>query len=451
MGTRFRVDPELHAQQSFLPVRLCLRRFGRAQNDNYDLTRSRQARGACSLSRYKASAMTTTRSWKRSLGVLVMMQALMTVTAVVLATVNGLAGLRIAPDARLATLPVTAYVVGGASSTFGASLLMARVGRRAAFVVGIACGMLGALVCAYATHARHFWLLCVGSMIVGVYGAFSQYHRFAAADVAPPEFLSRAVSLVLAGGVVGAIVGPESAKLTKDLAAEPYVGSYLSLVGVCALALIGVSQLSIPHQTSAQQRIEWALLGKALQRFDVVVAIASGVVGYAVMIFLMTATPLAMQQHAHHFQDTALVIEWHVLGMYAPAFVTGSLIKRWGVRLVITLGALLMLVCIFINLSGVSVGHFWTALLLLGIGWNFMFVGGTTLLAQAGTPKDKALLQGTNEVLVFAANVIASITAGVLLHRLGWQTMNQVSLPFLLTLLALTLALGRRGVAISSP
>lgn len=394
--------------------------------------------------------MTTAQSWKQSLGLLVALQALMTVTAVVLATVNGLAGLALAPDARLATLPVTAYVVGAAVSTFGASLLMARVGRRAAFAVGIVCGMLGAIVCAYATHAHEFWLLCAGSMIVGVYGAFSQYHRFAAADVAPPEFLSRAVSLVLAGGVVGAIVGPESAKLTKDLAEEPYVGSYVSLVGVCALALMGVSRLSIPHRVGAQRRIEWALLGKALRRFDVVVAVASGVVGYAVMIFLMTATPLAMQQHAHQFHDTAFVIEWHVLGMYAPAFVTGSLIKRWGVRAVITAGALMMVACIFINLAGVSVGHFWAALLLLGIGWNFMFVGGTTLLAQAGTEDDKALLQGTNEVLVFAANVLASVTAGVLLHRLGWQTMNQVSLPFLLTLLVLTLVLGQRPAPASS-
>ncbi len=389
-------------------------------------------------------------SWKRSVAVLIGLQAVTSITAVVLATVNGLAGLALATDRRLATLPVTAYVLGGALSTFGASLLMARTGRRAAFAIGILCGISGALLCAYAAHVEEFWLLCVGSLIVGVYGAFSQYHRFAAADLAPPEFLSRAISLVLAAGVVGAVVGPESTKWTKDLTGMPFVGAYLSLAAIGLLALGLVTRLRI-HDTERHARAhDWRALRRALRQLDVAVAIVSAVVGYAVMLFLMTATPLAMQHQRHPFDDTALVIEWHVLGMFAPAFVTGSIIRRLGELRVIVTGAVLMLLCAVINLIGVSVAHFWSALLLLGVGWNFMFVGGTTLLARASDPEHKAIVQGANEVLIYVANAIASLTAGVLLHRVGWQAMNRVSVPFLLAAIALCVLLALRrqpGVA----
>ena len=305
-------------------------------------------------------------------------------------------------------------------------------------------------MCAHAAWTQQFWLLCAGSVVIGVSGAFSQYYRFAAVDLAPAEYLSRAVSLVLAGGIVGAIVGPESAKLTKDAVGSAYVGAYLWMALVGLAALVCSAGLQIPHEPIAGKRFEWAALGAALRRLEVFVAIKSAVVGYAVMIFLMTATPLAMQ-HAHHdFDATAFVIEWHVLGMYAPAFFTGYLIRAWGVPRVIALGTLLMLASAAINLLGVGMLHFWAALLLLGIGWNFMFVGATTLLAQACSETDKAMLQGTNELLVFAGNVLASTLAGVLLHALGWQAMNQVSLPFLVAMLALLVVLSRRRVALTT-
>jgi len=394
--------------------------------------------------------MSPSPSWKRSLLLLFVLQALMTTVAVVLATVNGLVGLALAPTPTLATLPVTTFVAGGALSTFGVSLLMARIGRGTAFSVGIACGIVGALVCAYAAWTRQFWLLCAGSLVVGVSGAFAQYYRFAAVDLAPKEYLSRAVSLVLAGGIVGAVVGPESAKVTKDAVGGAYVGSYLWMAVVGLVALVCSAGLRIPHQPSAGKKFAWAALAAALRRLEVFVAIKSAVVGYAVMIFIMTATPLAMQ-HAHHeFDDTAFVIEWHVLGMYAPAFFTGYLIRAWGVLRVIGLGALLLLASASINLLGVSMLHFWGALVLLGVGWNFMFVGATTLLAEACSETDKAMLQGTNEVLVFAGNAVASTLAGVLLHALGWQVMNQVSLPFLVAMLALVVALSRRRIAVTT-
>lgn len=394
--------------------------------------------------------MSPSPSWKRTLVVLLVLQALMTVIAVVLATVNGLAGLALAPTPALATLPVTAFVAGGAVSTFGASLLMARMGRVAAFRMGIACGIAGALLCAYAAEQHQFWLLCIGSLIVGVSSAFAQYYRFAAVDVAPVEYLSRAVSLVLAGGIVGAVLGPESAKWTRDLAGTTYVGSYLWMAAVGFLALLCSAALSIPHQPGVAKAFSGAVLVKAFKRLEVLVAIKSAVVGYAVMIFLMTATPLAMQ-HAHHdFDDTAFVIEWHVLGMYAPAFVTGYLVKLWGTSRVIGLGAVLMVVSTAVNLTGVEVSHFWAALLLLGVGWNFMFVGATTMLAGACSDADKAMLQGANELLVFAGNALASTLAGVLLHSVGWQAMNQVSLPFLVGLLALLAVVGRRRAVVAT-
>lgn len=394
--------------------------------------------------------MSPTPTWKRSLSLLVVLQALMTVIAVVLATVNGLAGLTLAPTPSLATLPITAWVMGGALSTFGVSLLMARIGRGRAFSVGIGTGILGSLVCAYAANDDQFWLLCAGSLIVGVSAAFAQYYRFAAVDVAPPEYLSRAVSFVLAGGIVGAILGPESTKWTKGLLDRAYVGSYLSMAGVGLLALLCSSRLRIPHQPGASKRIDWSVLGGALRRLDVLVAIKSAVVGYAVMVFVMTATPLAMQ-HAHHdFDDTAFVIEWHVLGMYAPAFVTGYLVRAWGVLRVIALGAALMLVSAAINLTGIDVLHFWGGLMLLGIGWNFMFVGATTLLAEACSDADKAMVQGANEVLVFAGNALASTLAGVLLHSIGWQAMNRVSVPLLLAMLGFVALLARRRPAVAA-
>lgn len=394
--------------------------------------------------------MSPSPSWKRSLVLLIALQALMTVIAVVLATVNGLAGLSLAPTPTLATLPVTAFVAGGALSTFGVSLLMARIGRSAAFSAGIACGIVGALVCAYAAESQGFWLLCAGSLIVGVSGAFAQYYRFAAVDVAPPDYLSRAVSLVLAGGVVGAVLGPESAKWTRDLIGSTYVGSYLSMAAVGLVALLCSAGLYIPHQPGVQKTFSWAALGLAFRRLEVLVAIKSAVVGYGVMIFLMTATPLAMQ-HAHHdFDDTAFVIEWHVLGMYAPAFFTGYLVRVWGVLRVIGLGVVLMLVSALVNLTGVELTHFLVGLVLLGIGWNFMFVGATTLLAEACSDSDKAMLQGTNELLVLVGNVLASTLAGVLLHGVGWQAMNQVSVPFLVAMLALLAVLGRRRVVVAT-
>jgi MFS family permease len=313
-------------------------------------------------------------------------------------------------------------------------MLMAKVGRRAGFRLGAAVGVAGALLGAWATQLHSFALLCVGTFVLGIAAAFAQYYRFAAAEVAPDAFRSRAVSWVLSGGIIGAILGPEGSRFTKGLTAEPFVGSFLSLAVLAGLAFALIGLLQLPP-AAERRAVEPGLWRRLLRRPQLLGAVISAVVGYAVMLFLMTATPIAMHQCHHGFDDTARVIEWHVLGMFVPSFFTGSLIQRFGARHIIALGALLNLGCAAINLSGTSVTHFWIALVLLGVGWNFMFVGGTALLTTAATADEQPLAQGINESLTLFANAVASGLAGYLLHRVGWQTMNYAALPFLLVCL----------------
>jgi MFS family permease len=387
-------------------------------------------------------------SFKRNLALLFCLQALVSTSSVALAVVNSLAGLELAPSERWATLPITCFVVGAALSTFFASLLMARIGRVRGFRVGIGLGMVGALVSAAAAQLESFWLLCAGSVVLGCYSAFGGYYRFAASEAAGEGWRERAISWVLAAGVVGALVGPESTKWTKGLLAHPFVGTYLSLVVAASLALVVTIPLRLPQPgTAPSLRLRGAL--GLLGKLEISTAMSSAVIGYAVMLFVMTATPIAMHQHHHQYDDTALVIEWHVLGMYAPSFVTGSLIRRFGVLRVIGTGSALMLASVAVNLLGVTVAHFWLALVLLGVGWNFMFVGGTTLLAQSCTEADKTIAQGLNEVFIFGSNAIASAVAGVVLHRIGWQTMSVLSVPFLALPITATalLAVKRRQLA----
>jgi MFS family permease len=370
-------------------------------------------------------------SWKPTLLLLTTLYALTSISAVTLAAVSGLAGLAFASDPANATLPVTCYVIGGALSTFSISMLMAKVGRRVGFRLGATVGVTGALLGAWAAQRHSFTLLCGGTFVLGISAAFSQYYRFAAAEIAPADFRSRAVSWVLSGGIVGAILGPEGSRFTKGLTAEPFVGSFLSLGVLAALAFGLISWLELP-QPLTRYALEPGSWRRLLKRPQLWGAMSSAVIGYAVMLYLMTATPIAMHQCHHGFDDTARVIEWHVLGMFVPSFFTGSLIQRFGTRPIIALGALLNVACAAVNLNGTSVTHFWIALILLGVGWNFMFVGGTALLTTAASPEEQPLAQGINESLTLFSNAVASGLAGYLLHRVGWQAMNYAALPFLL-------------------
>jgi MFS family permease len=374
--------------------------------------------------------------------ILALAQGLLLTHGVSMIAVTGLAGRAIAPDAGWATLPLTAYVLGGAATTLPAAFFMRRHGRRAGFRLGVLLGCLGSLVCALGVASGSFWLLCLGTALCGGYTAFGQQYRFAAADVADLSWKGRAISLTLAGGILGGVLGPEMGKLTRDLLAPTYLGTYLSLAVVALVALAIVSRLDIPPLTALQRQASGRPLLLIARQPAYLLAVLAAATGYGVMNLLMTATPLAMDICRHPFGDTAFVLEWHVIGMFAPSFFTGDLIKRFGVLKIIGTGTLLMAGCIGIALSGVSLMHFWWALVLLGVGWNFLYLGGTALLTETYRPEEKAVAQGSNDFMVFAVQGVSSLSAGLLISRQGWEALNTLALPAVLLTATATLAYG---------
>ena len=379
---------------------------------------------------------------KKNVALLSACQGLLLTNNSILIATNGLAGYALADDKTWATLPVTAYIVGAAMTTMPASLLMRRLGRRSGFMLGAAVGILGALICAYAAYGHRFWLLCLGTLVLGVYNATGQYYRFAAADSASASLKSRAISLVLAGGIAGGILGPETSKITRDILPAMYAGSYLSLVGFCVLALGLLSTIRIPRLSSTEQRDSGRPLATIVRQPGFIVAVTSAVVGYGVMNLLMTATPLAMSVCQLPFSDAAFVIQWHVIGMFAPSFVTGGLIKRFGVLNVMLTGVACSLACVAVALAGLDVANFWLALVLLGVGWNFMFIGATSLLTECHTSPERAKVQGANDLAIFITMAATSMSSGILFTLQGWELMNKLAVPFLLIAGATMLWLG---------
>lgn len=369
---------------------------------------------------------------KKNVAVLATLQALLFTNNSTAIALNGLVGYALAENKALATLPVTGWVVGAALTTYLASMLMRRIGRRAGFTVGTCIGIIGASLACTAIYIGNFWLFCAGTVIFGVYNAFGQYYRFAAADAAPAEFKSRAISLVLAGGLVGGIIGPATSQWTKDLLPVAYLGAYLTLIGFLFVVLIVLRLLDIPTPPPAVQRETGRTLSQLAAQPAFIVAVLAGAIGYGVMNLLMTATPLAMDICGHSYGAAANVISWHVIGMFAPSFYTGSLIKRFGVLRILLAGVALMLVCIAIALAGIAVANFWLALLLLGVGWNFLYIGGTTLLTETYRPAEQAKAQGANDMLIFVTMALSSFSSGMLLEANGWQTLNYLAVPFVI-------------------
>ncbi len=360
-------------------------------------------------------------------------QGLLLTNNSILIAANGLAGYALATDKALATLPITTYIVGAALTTLPASLLMRRLGRRAGFTLGAVFGIVGALICSYAAFAHEFWLLCAGTLVLGIYNATGQYYRFAAADSAGIDFKSKAISLVLAGGIAGGFLGPETSKISKDFFVQAaFAGSYLSLGVFCLLAIGLISLIDIPPLTVAERKESGRPLTTIARQPAFIVAVLSSVTGYGVMNLLMVATPLAMVACQHPFSDAAFVIQWHVIGMFAPSFFTGALIKRFGVVNVMLIGVVLNFGCIGVALAGLEVAHFWTAMVLVGVGWNFMFIGGTTLLTECHTPSERGKVQGANDLAIFLTMIVTSLSSGLLFTLQGWELMNQLAVPFLL-------------------
>jgi MFS family permease len=387
---------------------------------------------------------------KRTVAILAACQALLFANNATLIAVAGLAGVALASDKSLATLTVTAWVLGGALATLPMSLLMQRIGRRGGFYVAAAAGVAGAVLGALAIYLGNFWLLCFAMLGFGVYNGGAQFYRFAAADAAPPDYKSTAISLVLAGGLVGGLIGPELSKLTVDAFGARYLGTYLSLLGYFALVMLILGMLRIPAPTAAEQSGGGRPLTEIAAQPAFIVAVIGAALGFGVMNFLMVATPIAMGTHGHGYGDAAFVIQWHVIAMFAPSFFTGGLMKRFGVLRVMFAGVIALCVCVAIALVDVTVMHFWWALVLLGIGWNFLYIGGTSLLTETYHPTERAKTQGVNDFIVFTTQAITSVASGWMLERGGWATVNYLALPLIaVTAVAIFWLMYRRRVALT--
>jgi MFS family permease len=389
-------------------------------------------------------------SLRPQVALLIGLQALLLTNNVTLVAVNGLAGLAIADNKLLATLPVTGYVLGGAVWAMPAAAFMHRFGRRAGYTLGSIVAIGGALLGWYALTVKSLPLLCLATFVCGLYNAFGASLRFAAADVADafrPAFRARAISLVLAGGIAGGVLGPEISKWSRDWLPNAFAGTYLTLVGFAMASLVLAQCLRRPGVTHAQAAAGAPArpLREIVRQPACAVAILSAAFGYGVMNLLMVATPLAMEVCRHPYASAAFVIEWHVVGMFAPGFFTGGLIARFGALPVIAAGCVLMLGCVAVALSGVELMQFLVALFLLGVGWNFMYTGGTTLLTTSYRPSEKARVQGFMDLCVFTVMVSSSASSGALLFVNGWTVLNLLSLPVVVVLAAVLWLAARQG------
>ena len=370
----------------------------------------------------------------RNLWLLTICQGLFMTNNVTFMAVNGLVGLNLAPFGWMATLPLMAYVVGGAMSTALVTRTQSRYGRKVSFQLGLGVAVLSALLCCYAAYSKNFWLLVAATVVAGYYNANAQLYRFAAAELAAPAFKEKAISLVMAGGLLGAVLGPNLASKTRSLTDVPFAGAYLALAVVALLAMAMLAYVTFPPAPAKTTSKGGRPLGEIMRQPVFIVAAAAGALGYGVMNLLMAATPIAMQICGLSFSDTAWVLEWHVIGMFAPGFFTGHLIKRYGTLPIMAIGLALNIVCVIIALSGIEFRQFLVALFLLGLGWNFLFTGATTLALTAYQPEEKDKAQGALNFCVFAVLAVSSLTSGVLVTTQGWALLNMGSLlPLSLT------------------
>jgi MFS family permease len=391
-----------------------------------------------------ATDTATTSAGRRDARVLAACQGLYTAAVSIDLTLTALTGHMLAPDKSLATLPFALITVAGAVVTWFASLLMQRIGRRGGFALGALAGTAGGLVSVWAVFHDDFWVFCAGTALVGVYQAFAQFYRLAAADGVAAADKSRAVSTVLAGGVIAAIAGPALAAWSKDLFPPAlFAGAYLmvAVLGAVSVVLILAFYRDTEARAAAGAPVDTRAprpLKEIARQPVFIAALANNVVGSVSMMFVMTAAPLAAVACNHSIDDGAGIMQWHLVGMYAPALFAGALIQRWGLPRVVSLGMALNVVCSVVAMNSTSLPAFYAALFCLGVGWNFMFVGGTTLLAQSYRPQERGRAQGAAEVLRNVFTAFATLAAGPALDRFGWAPLNAAMLPVVLLAAAMT-------------
>lgn len=377
---------------------------------------------------------------KRNVLILAACQTLYMSGTSLMITTSPLVGNMIAPDKSLSTLPLAIHHAGVMVATIPASHLMRAIGRRNGFMLATFFGMAGAAIAGLAVLEANFWLFCLGVFVVGWFNGFAVFYRFAAADSASPEFRPKAISWVLTGGLFAAILGPELAKATIDLLPPVlYAGSYFALIGLYIVNLLLVSQVRIPPLTAAEKAERGRPLLEILKQPKCLMAVSSAFIAYGVMSLLMTSTPLAMQACGFDFNSSATVIQVHILGMFVPSFFTGNLVKRFGAIQIILVGILINIICVAVDLHGIHFLNFATGLFLLGVAWNFMFIGATSLLTETHEPSERAKVQGFNDFLIFGTIAMAAFGSGNLLHNFGWEIVNYGVLPFLVALLVFVL------------
>lgn len=374
---------------------------------------------------------------KRDIGLLAICQAFLMTSQSVAITTSGLIGLMIAPSPQLATVPYALQFVAITSITYFASLLMGRIGRRRGFLFAIVIGCVGAAVATAAIMEGSFLWFCIGSFLCGVFFAFAQYYRFAAAEIVPPDYRSRAISLVIAGGVLAGFFGPWIGMRARFVISDAeFAGGFAAMFALHLLSAVVIACIRFPREAAVADEPARPL-SAIVRQPAYIVAMLAAVIAYGSMNIVMTATPLAMQARGFHPDLIALIISCHILGMFGPAFITGHLIRWFGVLNVMLWGALLLTACVVINLAGAGTVHFWTALILLGVGWNFLFTGGTTLLTETYRASEKARAQGFNDLVVYTTLSITAIGSGGFHAWFGWETINLGVTPFLV--LAVTL------------
>ena len=373
--------------------------------------------------------LTDDRLASRNALVLAVAQALAGSNTTVIVAIAGIAGVMLAPDAALATLPVTLMAIGMWIGTLPVGMLAKAYGRRPALQIGAACGALSGIISCAAMLRGSFALLLLGTLCGGLYAAAHQSYRFAAADTASLQFRAKAVARVLTGGMFAAVIGPQIVILTKDIwPAYLFAATFLaqSACAIVAGAVLGL--LKLPPVV-ASPRSEGRPLTEIIGKSRFVVAVGCGVASYVVMNMMMTAAPLAMVACHHSVGDAVLGIQWHVIGMYAPSFFTGALISRFGLRAIVATGLALISAAAALGALGTALWNFWAALALLGIGWNFAFVGATTLVTECHRPHERNKVQAFNDFLIFGSMAVGSFSSGVLLAHYGWTAVNEAVFP----------------------
>jgi MFS family permease len=378
------------------------------------------------------------RSMHRQVLLLATAQALFQTASTIVVTIGALAGGRVAPAPQLASAPIASMFLGTVIATVPASMWMVRSGRRRGFVAGALLGVFGGLVAASGMFLDSLLVLSIGTLLIGTYQGFAQFYRFAASEVSDDAFRPRAISLVLGGGVAAALLGPALAQVGRPLLGPNFAGSFLILASISLAAAVLLLGLRVPMPTAERAQDRPRPLIAIMRQPTYAIALFGAATGAGVMVLAMTATPLAMTQHDHSLSNVATVIQIHVLGMFIPSFVTGSLIARFGVLRIMLCGAALLLAHVALTFSGTRFTSFALALAMLGMGWNFLYIGGTTLVTSAYRPEERARAQAANDLLIFVVGLVSSLSAGALLHAVGWRLMNALLLPWLLmTIIAL--------------